>query len=359
MKQKPLKKPKKNKKTYALHQCAMFNTSSRTRLVEVLLKPLPLIMGCIGSYSRFIKEPKPDPFSAKPPRKARSVQKPKGDLLHIHNRILRLLSRVVVPPYMQAALAGTSYRKNAAMHVGKDCVATLDIRSFFTATNRSKVFNFFEKDLRCPGDIANIYSRIVTCNDSLPTGSPLSPLLSFYANKNLFDSLEQLALESNLTFTCYIDDLTFSGKKISESFLWNVERMVHSYGHEIAPGKTKLFKADHAKHVTGVVIFNDGISVPNSRYKKLRNIDYALKERAGEHDFSEMELLNIKAGVLGEIAYLDPSKEFLARRAINELKQRNLKALGDGRLNTPAPPIMRLSPGEVPPWQLPDADIVD
>lgn len=350
MKQKPVGSCKKIYKSYALHQCAMFNTSSRTRLAAILLKPLPLIMGSIGSYSKFKKDPKPDPFSAKKPRKPRSVQKPKGELLHIHNRMLRLLKRVAVPDYMQAALAGTSYRKNAAMHVGGACVATLDVRNFFVATNKSKVFNFFETDLRCPGDIASIYSELVTCNDSLPTGSPLSPLMSFYANKRLFDELDVLARKNGLIFTCYIDDLTFSGDNISGSFLWDVERIVHCYGHEVAAGKTRLFKAGRPKHVTGVVLLDDEVSVPNSRYKKLRNINAALEGRASRHDFSEAELLNMKAGVLGEIAYLDPKKGFLARRAIDELKLRDLKILGDGKLKISTSPPASLSPGEAPPW---------
>lgn len=351
MKLKPVESRIKNYKSYALNQCVMFNTSSRARLAAILLKPLPLIMGSIGSYSKFKKDPKPDPFSPKKPRKPRSVQKPKGELLHIHNRMLRLLKRVVVPDYMQAALAGTSYRKNAAMHVGGRCVATLDIRNFFVATNKSKVFNFFEMDLRCTGDIASIYSELVTCNNSLPTGSPLSPLMSFYANKRLFDELDMLARNSGYIFTCYIDDLTFSGNNISGSFLWDVERIVRRYGHEVAAGKTRLFKAGRPKHVTGVVLFDNEVSVPNSRYKKLRNINAALEGRASMHDFSEAELLNMKAGVLGEIAYLDPKKGFLARRAIDELKLRDLKTLGDGKLKISTSPPASLSPGEVPPWQ--------
>jgi RNA-directed DNA polymerase len=352
MKLKSPRSYKKAVKPYELNQCAMFNTSSRLKLSNVLLQPLPDIFDSIGLYSRFQADPKPDPFSAKTSRKSRSVQKPKGKLLSIHSRILRLLKRVSVPSYMQAALAGTSYRKNAAMHASSDCVATIDIGSFFSATNKSKVFNFFESTLSCPSDIAVIYSDLVTCDDALPTGSPLSPLMSFYANKRLFDSLNELASRNDLIFTCYIDDLTFSGKSISGSFLWDVERLIHSVGHRVASGKKKLFKAGFPKHVTGVVLFDSEVSVPCSRYKKLRSIDAALEGRADRHDFSESELLNMKAGVLSEIAYLDPSKSFLARRAIDQLKKRKLKILGDGKLTSPNTPAPSLPIGETPPWDI-------
>lgn len=351
MKRKPLCESKRDAKSYSIDQSALYNTSSRAKLASVLLLPLSSIVKSIGQYSRFPVTPKFDPFSGRPPRKSRNVQKPKGDLLRLHNRILRLLKYVAVPDYMQAALAGTSYRKNAAMHLSGLYVATLDIKSFFEATNRSKVFNFFESTLACPGDIADIYSRVVVCEDSLPTGSPLSPIMSYYANKELFDRLNSLAQKYGLIFSCYVDDLTFSGDHVDGIFLWEVEKLIRCYGHRVAEGKTKLFKPGVPRHVTGVVVLDGELSVPGSRYKKLRKIDAALSGKGDRFDFSEGELLNIKAGVLGEIAYIDPEKIFLAKRAIQVLKNRDREMLGDGTINPPAVSPRSLAPGEVPPWE--------
>lgn len=351
MKQKPLLKCRKRPKSYPLNQCAMFNTSSRARLQSLLCLPLSVILESIGQYNKFDAQPKFDPFSAKPPRKVRHVQKPKGDLLKIHNRILKLLKFVEVPEYMQAALAGTSYRKNAFVHRAGSYVATLDIRDFFGATNGSKVFNFFESALKCPGDISSIYSKLLTCEDALPTGSPISPLMSFYANKNLFDELNLLAQENGLIFTCYVDDLTFSGSYIDGRFIWEVERLVRRYGHAVAARKTKLFKDGCPKHITGVVLMDNEIKVPDSRYRKLRLLTAALEGKFESHGYSEIELLNKRAGVLGEIAYLDPEKKFLALRAIEGLKQRKFKLLGDGKLKPWVRPIKTISIDDICPWE--------
>lgn len=328
----------------------MYRTTSRSKIEKVLCQPFSAIRRAIGDYSRFSVQPKSDPFSSRTPRRARDVQKPKGDLLKIHNRVLRLLKHVQVPSYMQAALSGTSYRKNAELHANGEYVATLDIKSFFEATNRSRVFSFFQSRLECPSDIADIYSRLVTCDDSLPTGSPLSPLMSFYANSKLFDALNELSKGNGLVFTCYIDDLTFSGDFIGREFIRAVEGLVRSHGHKVVSHKTKLFKPGTTKHVTGVALVNNRVSVPSSRFRKLRMINAALQGRADNHGFSQGELLSIRAGVAGEIAYLDAEYKNLSRRSIEAVRKRDRQVLGDGRLDYHPTVGVTLSEGEVPPW---------
>lgn len=328
----------------------MYRTTSKSKLEAILLLPLAVIKSSIGSYNRFPVQPKHDPFSSRPPRRPRDVQKPKGNLLKIHNRMLRLLKHVQVPSYMQAALSGTSYRKNAELHVHGDYVATLDIKSFFESTCRSRIYSFFESRLECPGDIADTYSRLVACDDSLPTGSPLSPLMSFYANDRLFEDINCLAVTHGLVFTCYVDDLTFSGQFIDYKFLRSVESLVRSYGHKIASRKTKLFKPGSTKHVTGVVLIDNKVAVPSSRFKKLRMINSAIDGKGERHGFSEGELLNIRAGVAGEIAYLDANYQHISKSAIEAVKTKDRQILGDGNLAPHSMPSSTLSEGENPPW---------
>lgn len=350
MKQKHRCGSAKNSKSYPLNQCAMYRTTSRSKLEKILLQPLAVITASVGAYSRFPVQPKYDPFSSKKPRRVRNVQKPKDDLLRIHNRMLRLLKCVQVPDYMQAALAGTSYRKNAELHVYGDYVATLDIKSFFEATNKSRIFSFFNSRLECPGDIADIYSRLVACDDSLPTGSPLSPIMSFYANSKLFDAINDLAQSSGLIFTCYIDDLTFSGESIDRKFICSVESLIRSHGHKIASRKTKLFKPGATKHVTGVVLADSKVGVPSSRFRKLRMINAALRGKGDGHGFSQGELLNIRAGVAGEIAYLDADYQHLAKRSIDAIRKKDREILGDGKLVYSTLPCQTPSHGVNPPW---------
>ena len=307
MRRKREKAVKRERKSYDISQSALYNTSTKLKLASLFSVEIGALKDCIGDYRQFELIPEPDPFKAGKSPKSRLVQKPAPRLLAIHERILKLLRCVRVPEYMQFALKGTSYKRNAEEHLHKKCVATLDIRNFFGSTSKSKVFNLFNNDLKAPGDVANMYADLVTVDNCLPTGSPLSPLMSFYANKNLFDDLSKLAQAHNLTFTCYVDDLTFSGEKISESFLWQVERTIVAYGHIVASNKTKLFQSGKPAHITGVVVHSGAIRVPNARYRKIRLIKAAISTGKNNYGLTRKELEYKLGGLLGEAAYLDPS----------------------------------------------------
>lgn len=307
MKPRREKKIKKERKTYDISQSALFKTSSKAKLAAILSIDLKSIIKCIGDYRKFDLVPDTDPFKLGAQPKVRQVQKPAPRLLAIHERLLKLLRCVQVPSYMQFALKGTSYKNNAEMHLTGKCVATFDIRNFFGSTSKSKVFNFFNGPLKAPGDVANLYADLTTFDNCLPTGSPLSPLLSFYANKKLFDELNVIATEHGLTFTCYVDDLTFSGNSISRKFLWQIEDAIRKYGHLVASKKTRVFSAKTPKHITGVVVHEGSIRVPNIRHRKIRLIKAAIYGNGKNYGLTKKELEYKLGGLLGEAAYLDPA----------------------------------------------------
>ncbi|CAI8879105.1 RNA-directed DNA polymerase [Pseudomonas brassicacearum] len=330
MRLKCTKKVKQEKKSYNISQSALYKTSSKSKLAAIYSLSVSQLLNSIGNYKRFEMTPKADPFNTGKQPKSRWVQKPKGKLLAIHERTLKLLRCVQVPEYMQSALKGISYKRNAESHLAGRMVATLDISSFFRSTTKSQVFNFFREQLECPGDIAKIYADLVTCDDCIPTGSPLSPLLSYYANKPLFDELSVLAKSLDLNFTCYVDDLTFSGNHIKLNFLWKIEKIIKKYGHSTASKKTKIFGPDTPKHITGTVIENGVLKVPNVRFRKIRLIKSALAGKGNSFGFSESQLKYKLGGLLGEAAYLDSDFKSLADEYNRKIRELNLAALGNG-----------------------------
>lgn len=62
------------------------------------------------------------------------------------------------------------------------------------------------------------------------------------------------------------------------------------------------------------------------------------------------ELLNIRSGVAGEIAYLDANYQHISKSAIEAVKTKDRQILGDGNLAPHSMPIVTLSEGEIPPW---------
>lgn len=295
-------------KLYAIDQCGLYKIQSKRRLASILHCSLGALNGLSKNpkYRQFTLPAEICPFTGSV-KKARDVQAPWDALRPIHERVHELLRRVEPPSYAHAAIRGRSYRTNADAHKSSTVVATFDIRSFYPSTRQPSVFRFFRENLKCSVDVSALLSNLLCFPGDksrwLPTGSPASPLLSIYANLPLFEALNKLALTHGLTFTCYVDDITFSGKSLPIGLGASVNALVREFGHRLHDGKTRRFGPADAKHVTGVVIQNGKISVPNSRFLKARKIEVAILR---ETDLmAKLPLMQKLAGLLGEAAFLD------------------------------------------------------
>ena len=308
---------RKEKKSYPLNQSLLYKVGSKDRLAKVLLIDLQTLLrlaSATDNYIVFELEANVNPFSLRE-RKQRTVQQPKKLLRQVHERILALLQFVQIPDYVHACVKGRSYRSNAAAHVSSSVVATYDIASFYPSTPESSVYNFFLNQLQCPPDIAGILKTLCCFKGGLPTGSPLSPLLSFFAAKPMFDELSDLASRRDLVFTCYVDDLTFSGASIPARFERLVSLVVRKYRYSLASGKTKVYGAGKPKHITGVVIINGRLSVPHKRFVSIRRIVDALEGRGPASDLTHDQLLAKLLGCLNEASSIDRNFEKMAQLA--------------------------------------------
>lgn len=313
-------KLKKEIKLYSIDQSLLYRSSSHRKLADSLkvsLQDLRYLLASNDNYKVFDLEQKTCQYTGKV-TKARTVQEPKTRLRAVHERMKYLLQRINPPRYAHAAIKGRSYRSNAYAHRSSDVVATLDIKKFYPSTLSAHVFNFFRESLLCQADIAKSLTDLVCYQNGLPTGSPLSPLLSLYANMPLFDELNAYAQEKNLIFTCYVDDIAFSGSAIPVDIKYQIRRIVKKYHHNIAENKVKVFRSNYPKHITGVVIDHGVLKVPNSRFMKLRAM-YKYYRTLNDSNERVVVMRGI-AGLLGEAAYLDARYQRLANIAYDELR---------------------------------------
>lgn len=301
---------------YSIDQCALYKLGSKVRLAKLLHISVHVLLELSKSpkYRVFSLDEEICPFTGKK-TKGRLVQAPAEALRPIHDRILDLTRWISPPHYAHAAVKSRSYRTNADVHKSNDEVATFDITSFYTFTSGQAVYHFFHSQMKCAPDIAGILTKLVCFTPKLgkshlPTGSPLSPILSVYANKPLFDSINFLATTHGLLFTCYVDDLTFSGKKIPYGFENQVSSLVKKHGHSLAVKKTRIFSVDDSKHITGTVIFRGQLTVPYSRFYKARKIRIAIASASDVYE--KLRLMRILSGLLGEAAFLDPRYKSMA-----------------------------------------------
>jgi hypothetical protein len=232
-----------------------------------------------------------------------------------------LLSRIIVPEYCHGGTKGKSYRSNAAVHKDSEAVATFDLKSFFASTSSKQIFGFFRHDLRCAPDVAGLLVDLCTYEKALPTGSPVSPILAFWANQKLFATLNRRAAESALITSVYVDDVTVSGERLPRELVEQVDGIVRKHGHTLSASKTRRFGPGEPRHVTGVVLHRGQMKVPHARFQKARAIARAIERCT---DLTAKERLTAQlGGLLGEAAFID--------KAYGPWAKRIYKALADLR----------------------------
>jgi hypothetical protein len=83
--------------------------------------------------------------------------------------------------YLHSGVRGRSYLTNAKAHVAGEQVIKTDVCSFYHSTTTRHVFVGLPREFKCSGDVARLIANISTYRGHLPTGSPVSMLLTFYA----------------------------------------------------------------------------------------------------------------------------------------------------------------------------------
>lgn len=102
--------------------------------------------------------------------------------------------------------------------------------------------------------------------DHLPTGSPLSPILSYFAFYEVWNAIARLARERGLILTVYIDDVTVSGTHVRAKDIWEIKRLIHACG--LRYHKEKAY-VDRPSEITGVIVTASTLRTPNRQHRKL------------------------------------------------------------------------------------------
>lgn len=205
-----------------------------------------------------------------PGKKSRVVQNPKPQLKKIHKKLKRILSDIILPDYVYSGSRGRSYKGNAQAHVGNRRVATMDIQKFFPSCSEKIVWCFFYEKLSMAPDVARTLAKICCYNGHIPTGSPISLLLAYFANSELFNFIKQDADKLGYTFTLYVDDMTFStnSKKISRTYHLYLNKLIAGNGLNLKKDKIVYFNADQDKLITGCKIDKNNIFGASDKLKK-------------------------------------------------------------------------------------------
>ncbi|WP_415878565.1 reverse transcriptase family protein [Methylomonas sp. TEB] len=205
-------------------------------------------------------------------KQGRLIQHPIGKLEILHKRIANLLFRIKTPNYVHSC-KNHSYITNAKSHKANVPLIKTDITSFYPSVTFSSIFKLFNERFECPNDIAWHLAYICSYNRShLPTGSSLSSIIAFLAHQDMFDEICELSQQHGCVMTCYVDDIVISGVKASKTLLYKVRDIIKNHGLYAKRNKSKTFPANKPRTVTGVIVTNDGLKIPNCRLQRTKEL---------------------------------------------------------------------------------------
>lgn len=221
-------------------------------------------------------------------------------LKKVQKSIQILLKDIEFDDNVFSGISGKSYIDNGKLHIGCKCVVALDISKFFPNTSREKVYSFFKNDLLTSSDVAKILTDLCTIDiekicdinkgvleymkenkikytKHIPTGSPISCILSYLANYNMFNRITELVNKYDCKTSIYVDDIVISSKnKINKQLINEVIAIIRNSGYKIQKKKLKHYNHNEFKRITGNIISKDGknLVIPN----KIRHKIYKLKK---------------------------------------------------------------------------------
>lgn len=239
----------------------------------------------------------------------RRITAPTGKLKDVQKCISVLVAPYYqVPDCVHGFAEGKSVASNASMHTAKNYVLNIDLKDFFPTITYTRVVKSL-KELGFNDEVSDIIARLCTIpmwdeqiqmlRNSLPQGSPASPLLSNIVCSTLDKRLTDLARRYGLTYTRYADDMTFSSDHCvyarDGAFLQELDDIVRGCGFKINEKKTRLQKKGSRQEVTGLIVC-DKVNTYRQFTKNLRAaVFHAETNGCTRHDFNN---------IMGRVSYL-------------------------------------------------------
>lgn len=231
---------------------------------------------------------------------------------------------------------GFSIVTNATKHRNKRFVFNADLADFFPSINFGRVRGYFIKNNKFLLDekISTILAQIACHENSLPQGSPCSPIISDLVAQVLDSYMVGLAKEQKCTYSRYVDDITFSSNSksfpaavafetkstsipkkwcgLGDCSIWvpgkDFVNQIQRAGFQLNPQKTRMQFADSRQTTTGLVV-NKKVNVKIEYYRTVRSQCHALFNKGSFYRKSIVEGEEIRES--GTLKQLEGALSFI------------------------------------------------
>lgn len=200
--------------------------------------------------------------------KTRTFRNPSTFLKEIQRRIKRnILDEIAFPDCVHGGRKGRSNITNAKPHQGKKYIFETDLQEFYPNVPKEKVYQAF-LHIGYSSHISHWLTVLTTKSNELPQGSPTSTALANLVFLNTDKKLLHLCNERQITYTRYIDDLTFSSQNNFADVIGIILNTVIADNFKISRRKTNY---EGNQSVTGVNVFLNKIDAPQHVIEKAQN----------------------------------------------------------------------------------------
>lgn len=187
------------------------------------------------------------------------------------------------PNHVHGYVRGRDTTTNARPHCGKRVVLGLDLEDFFGAIKRPRIDDSLKR-YGFDEDLIALISSAACVDDALPAGFPSSPILSNIAFLETDAILASYASSKSFALTRYADDMTFSGERLGDLELADIETLLSGHGWRVNSRKTRFMRSGRAQYVTGLYVgLADGPRVPR-RLKRALRMQLHYLEKHGYQD---------------------------------------------------------------------------
>lgn len=174
----------------------------------------------------------------------------------------RIKNKVLAPIELPASVHGGVKRRsnitNAKPHQGNKYQFTTDLQNFFPSISSERVYKTLVS-LGFSTHFSRWITKLTTWKHELPQGTPTSTHLANLVFLKTDFELIELCNRHGLTYTRYVDDLTFSSQQDFRDVLNDILEIVKSNGFQLSYRKTK-YKGN--QNITGIDVFLHKIDAP-------------------------------------------------------------------------------------------------
>lgn len=244
--------------------------------------------------------------------------------MRAHYRLAKLLDSIERPSFLHSATRRRSNVTNAGAHLSGTSKALVktDIRKFYESTSEAHIKRFFHHDLCWPHDLAKLMAQVCSVDGHLPTGSCLSPIMSYFVHRQTFGQVAAICVAADVTMTLYVDDLCMSGENATRTLLFKVKDRISAAG--LKSHKDRLIPPGAPALVTGVVVDGDKTKLRNVQHERI----WAGIETVEQGDLTCIATLR---GQLGAATTIDPQAASVLQRRL-ERAERSIRLDDDSGL---------------------------